>query len=68
MSARPQNKHLNPKLGQQALGIVPLGQDEVTQIVRIRTDRDAMAWFSGLTAAARGELIAQLHRRATEEG
>ena len=68
MAGRPQNKYLNPTLGQQALGIVPLGTGEISRLVRVRGPEEAVNWFATLTPEKRTEalLLAYAQRPGAE--
>lgn len=57
MAERPQNKHLNPTLGQQALGIVPLAEGEVSEKIRVRGPKNVVAWFAALPPAERSQVL-----------
>ncbi len=45
-----------------------LNDDEVSQVLRCRGDKDALAWFTSLTAAERGDLIEEIYRRVAPNG
>lgn len=64
MAERPQNKHLLPALGQQALGIIPLAEGEVSEKVRVRGPAAVVAWFTSLSPAERGALLAEAYANA----
>lgn len=68
MAERTQNKHLNPTLGQQALGIVPLEAGEISRMVRVRGPEEAVNWFATLTPEKRTEalLLAYAQRPGAE--
>lgn len=61
MADRPQNKHLQPGTHLAALGVEPLAQGEATDTVRVRTETAALAWFKGLSAPERGQIVKQAY-------
>ena len=64
MAERPQNKNLLPALGQQALGIIPLTEGEVSERIRVRGPAAVVAWFTSLSPAERGALIVEAYANA----
>ena len=64
MAERPQNKHLLPALGQQALGIIPLAEGEVSEKIRVRGPAAVVTWFASLSPTERGAVLAEVYVKA----
>jgi hypothetical protein len=47
------------------LGVIPLKENEVSFMCRVRMDRKAEAWWKGLDAAGRGKILMELYDLTT---
>lgn len=62
MPERPQNKNLQPGQHLDALGVTPLEPGQASGTSRVRAQAAALAWWQGLSAAERGEIVERVYR------